>query len=170
MAQSRLTILPNAKTERRVEHGFFDADIFEKIDPAVGADFVERAGRKVVHVGGVQMVEGRKGIEKWMGVVLIAIGLRHVVDDRFGVLDHVAVAVDNRVAFVLAWKVPPGGSVERLSHQAGGALSRPVRSSRLSLRVPSYPKPEPETECITSCWHRTICIELIVGAVLFELE
>ena len=46
------------------------------------------------------MIERRKGVEKRMGVVLVAIGLRHVIDDRFGVLDHMTVTVDNRVAFV----------------------------------------------------------------------
>ena len=46
--------LAESETEGGVKHGGFDADVFQKIDPAVGADFVERARLKVMQVGRVQ--------------------------------------------------------------------------------------------------------------------
>ena len=45
------------------------------------------------------MIEGRKRIEERMSLVLVAVRLGHVIDDRFGILDHMTVAVDNRMAF-----------------------------------------------------------------------
>ena len=56
--------LAEGKTERGVEHGGVNADIFEKLDPAVGTDFVKGAGLKVMQVGRMKMVERRKWIEE----------------------------------------------------------------------------------------------------------
>jgi hypothetical protein len=47
----------------------------------------------------VQVIERRKWIKKTMGVVLVAVDLRHEVDDRLAILDDVTVTVDDCVAF-----------------------------------------------------------------------
>ena len=67
--------LAERQTEGGVKHGRFDADVFQKIDPAVGADFIERARLEVMQVGGVKMIERRKRIKKTMGLVLVAVRL-----------------------------------------------------------------------------------------------
>jgi hypothetical protein len=46
----------------------------------------------------MKMIERRKGIKETVGVVFFPIRRGHKFDDRFGIFDHVPVAVDDGVA------------------------------------------------------------------------
>jgi len=87
------------ETEGSVKHGGFDADVFQKIDPAVGPHFVKCPRLEIVEVRRMKVIERRKGVKKTMRVVFVAVALRHVVDDRLTIFDDMTVAVDDRVAF-----------------------------------------------------------------------
>jgi hypothetical protein len=43
------------------------------------------------------MIEGRKGIKKTMGVVFTTIGLRHVIDDRLAIFNHMPIAINDHL-------------------------------------------------------------------------
>ena len=65
--------LAKSKSESGVKDGGFDADIFQKFNPAVGPDFIERAGLEIVQIRRMKMIERRKGIKETVGVVFVPI-------------------------------------------------------------------------------------------------
>ncbi len=79
-----------------IKDGRADADVFEKQLPTFAADVGERALRREVAVGGMQMVDGGKGIlAARLGKTPADIFFGHVFDDGRDVLDHMAVAVND---------------------------------------------------------------------------
>ena len=94
--------LAEGETGAGVEHRGADTDIFKKQLPALAADVGEGARRRDVAVRRMKMVDGRKRVlaarfGKAPGDIL----LRHVLDDRRDVLDHMAVAVDNFLSVLI---------------------------------------------------------------------
>jgi hypothetical protein len=90
--------LAKGKSESRVKDGGLDTNVFEKFHPAVGPNFIKRAGLEIVQVGRMQMIQRRKGVEETVGVVFGSISGGHEIDDGFSIFDHVTVAVDDRLA------------------------------------------------------------------------
>jgi hypothetical protein len=81
------------------------------------------------------MVERRERVKERVGFVLVAVRLGHVIYDRFGVFNHVTVAVDDGVTLVRHGYILP---VDRspLSHQGKDGLSR--LTCRFASRDPAF--------------------------------
>src|SRR5574341_1809535 len=113
------------------------------------------------------MVERRERVKEGVGLVLVAVRLGHVIDDRFGVFNHVTVAVDDGVTLVGdGYLLPVYRSL--LIHQGKGDLSRPpsVVSGYESWVSGSTRNPER----FLRRGAEPFFVELVVGAVFFELQ
>jgi hypothetical protein len=47
----------------------------------------------------MEVIQRRKRIEEWMGIELIAIGLRHEPNHSLGILNHMSIAINDRITF-----------------------------------------------------------------------